>query len=427
MAKLQDLDVRRATKPGLHADGGGLFLSVTPRKTEDFSKSWVVRYTALDGRRREMGLGSYPEVSLAVARARAKAVRQQARDGVDPLAERDRLKKEAASAAARAISFSAFAREWIAAQVAADAELEKRKPGDGQWSNAKHRKQWLASLEQFAFPAFGAVPIGDVDRGMVLSALRPIWSSKHETARRVCQRIRAILQAAEEEGRRSAPNPATWSGIKRALPMVRPTVRHHPALPYDQVGAFVRDLRVQAGVAARALEFAILTAARTGEVIGAMWGEIDFDKRLWTVPKARMKARSEHIVPLSDGALKLLRSLEPEEKSEGGYIFPSSDGGALSNMAMLAALKRMKRSAITVHGFRSTFRDWAAERTNYPREIVEAALAHTLENKTEAAYRRSTLVEKRRRLMQAWSDYCDRQVAIGEGEVVRLKASGAPQ
>jgi len=414
VAKLSDQTARRVSAPGLHADGAGLYLSVTPAKAEGaVSKSWVVRYTAADGRRRSMGLGSYPEVGLAAARRQAASVRDAARTGVDPLERRRETKRAAAAAVAPTMTFKACAEAFIAVHA----------PG---WRNAKHAAQWGSTLATYVYPAFGDLPVGDIDAPMVVKILDPIWSTKNETASRVRGRVEAILDWAKARGHRDGENPARWKGhLQYALPARRKVARveHHPALPFDEIGDFLRRLRGMDGVAARALEFLILTAARTGEVIGARWEEIDLDAKIWVVPADRMKAGREHRVPLSRAAVRLLDSLPV---TRGEYAFVAKDlDTPLSNMALLMTLRRMKRAGLTVHGFRSTFRDWAAERTNYSREVAEAALAHMVGDKVEAAYRRGDLFEKRRQLMDVWGEYCDGQATQSAAEVVDLIARQA--
>lgn len=410
MAKLSDQTARRVSAPGLHADGAGLYLSVAPAKAEGaVSKSWVVRYTAADGRRRSMGLGSYPEVGLAAARRQAVSIRDAARTGVDPLERRRETKRAAAAAAAPTMTFKACAEAFIAVHASS-------------WRNAKHAAQWGSTLATYVYPAFGDLPVGDIDAPMVVKILDPIWSTKNETASRVRGRVEAILDWAKARGHRDGENPARWKGhLQYALPARRKVARveHHPALPFDEIGDFLRQLRGMDGVAARALEFLILTAARTGEVIGARWEEIDLDAKIWVVPADRMKAGREHRVPLSPAAVRLLEAF-PEPRSE--YVFGANGSETpLSNMALLMTLRRMKRADLTVHGFRSTFRDWAAERTNYSREVAEAALAHAVGDKVEAAYRRSDLFEKRQGLMRAWDDYCRSQVELEGGHVIDLR------
>lgn len=395
MGKLTALKVTRLSRPGRYGDGGGLWLQVRLLKKkndeEHVGKSWLFRYT-LRGRARHMGLGDAADVSLAEARELAGACRKQLRDGVDPIEARESARRQAAFEAASAVTFKDAAERYIAAHRAA-------------WRNPKHRQQWANTLSSYAYPVLGEVSIAAVDTGLILKVLEPLWTAKAETASRLRGRIEAVLDWARARGHRDGDNPARWRGhLDQLLPdrkKVR-TVRHHPALPYAELPAFMIALREREGVSARALEFLILTAARTSEVIGARPAEID--GKTWIIPSERMKSRREHRVPLSSRALDILEDLP----RRGDVLFPGGrDGEPLSNMALLATLKRMERGDLTAHGFRSTFRDWAAERTNFPREVAEAALAHTVPDKVEAAYRRGDFFDKRRRLMDAWAGYCN--------------------
>jgi integrase len=299
------------------------------------------------------------------------------------------------------------------------------------WRNPKHRAQWRATLKTYVFPHFGELPVADVNTGHVMAALEPIWREKAETASRLRGRIEAVLDYAAARGWRTGENPARWRGhIANLLPRRSKIARveHHAALPWQDISAFLIDLRSRDGLGARALEFAILTAARTGEVLGARWSEINLDEAVWTVPAKRMKAGQEHRVPLSDAALAIVRALlplRPADDAEGkAFVFPGARRSRpLSGMAMLMLLRRMGRADLTAHGFRSTFRDWAAECTGYAREVAEAALAHTLRDKVEAAYRRGDLFEKRRRLMDDWAAFCARP-AIEAGSVTPIRAAG---
>jgi integrase len=416
LGKLTDTEIKKTTKAGYHADGGGLYLAVSPRKRDSFSRSWVCRYTAPDGRRREMGLGSYPEVSLAAARRAAALQRDAARTGVDPIAAKRQAKREAQAATARAMTFRECAEAYITSNEA-------------RWRSDKHGKQWRATLKTYAYPVFSDLFVSEIDTALVTKALDPIWSKKPETARRLRGRVEAVLDWATVRGHRAGPNPARWRGhLDKALAIIPKSkrVQHLAALPFDEIGAFMSRLRSMQGVAPAALELAILTACRTSEVTGAQWREIDLERAVWTIPADRMKAGRDHRIPLSKRAVQVLRAQLASRSTDPPPIsvFPGTGRSGLSNMALLMTLRRMSRADITVHGFRSTFRDWAAERTNYSREVAEAALAHTIGDAVEEAYRRGDLFEKRRRLMQAWADYCDRQAAKGEGEVVKLKAKG---
>jgi integrase len=291
-----------------------------------------------------------------------------------------------------------------------DAYIAAHRAG---WRNAKHAAQWTSTLDAYVTPVFGQLPVGAIDTGLVMKALEPIWSAKTETASRVRGRIEAILDWAKVRGYRGGENPARWRGHLDSLLPARSKVRkveHHAALPFTEIGAFMAQLREQSSTAARALEFTILTAARTGEVLGARWGEIDLDAAVWTVPPDRMKSAREHRVPLSPAALAVIKNMKT--RRENDYVFPGDRRDRLSGRAMDMLLRRMGRE-VTVHGFRSSFRDWAAERTNFPREVAEAALAHVVGDKVEAAYQRGDLFDKRRRLMTAWGDYCLKPQASG--------------
>ena len=386
--RLSAREVATITKRGWHADGGGLYLQVS----KSGGKSWVFRYKR-HGRAHVMGLGPTHDVPLKHARSRAQECRQKLLDGLDPMAERTRERMEARLANAMTVSFDDCAAGYIADHEAS-------------WRNRKHRQQWRHTLQTYASPVIGTLPIHKIDTALVLRVLQPIWRTKTETASRVRGRIELILDWAAARGYRGKDNPATWRGhIDKLLPAPNKVKRaqHLAALPYSQIAAFIEGLRAQDGTAARALEFTILTSARTSETRLATWGEFDLNARIWTVPGDRMKAGREHRVPLSQAAANLLVEVDPE------YVFPRPRAaGPLSNMAMLQTLKRMGRSDITVHGFRSTFRDWTAEQTAYPRELAEKALAHTLNDRSEAAYQRGDMLEKRRRLMEAWAQYCDK-------------------
>jgi integrase len=393
--RLSPRRVATASKPAYYADGGGLYLQVSPACT----KSWVFRFT-LNGRAREMGLGSFDTYSLADARNRALACRKQLDDRIDPIDARDALRAQGRLDAAKALTFAECAEKYIAAHRAS-------------WRNAKHAGQWENTLKTYAEPVIGKLPVQRVDVGLVMRVLEPIWKEKPESASRLRGRIEAILDWATARGLRTGDNPARWRGHLDSLLPARSKVRavaHHPALPYAQIGAFMESLRKEDGVAALALEFTILNAARTGETIGARWSEFDLDARTWTIPALRMKSKREHRVPMSKRAIEIVKAAQSDADSnlKQGFIFAGRrPHEPLSNMAMLQLLSRMSRSDLTVHGFRSTFRDWAAESTNYPRELAEAALAHVNADKVEAAYLHSDLFEKRRTLMNAWAKYCE--------------------
>lgn len=386
--KLSARAVVAAAKPGLLSDGGGLYLQIGPSG----SKSWLFRFMR-GGRAREMGLGALNAVGLSLAREKAAKCRTLLDEDVDPIearnAERLRQRREAVAA----MTFKQCAEGYIAANRTA-------------WTNAKHSAQWSNTLSTYAYPFFGDLAVSDVDAGLVLQALEPIWSTKPETASRLRGRIEAVLDWATVRKQRAGDNPARWKGhLSHSLPASSKVrrVKHHAALPFDEIGAFLEKLREQEGVSARALEFAILTAGRTSEVTGAKWSEIDLDAKVWTIPQERMKASREHRVPLSNRALEVLSPLQ----GLSSFVFPGGKAHAgLSNNALLATLHRMNRKGLTAHGFRSTFRDWCAEQTNYPREVAEMALAHAVGDKVEAAYRRGDLFEKRKHLMDAWAKYC---------------------
>jgi integrase len=397
--------------PGRYGDGGGLYLLVRPPSAKhaaagekDGGRFWLYRYR-LTGRMREMGLGAADgnrAVSLKDARAKAAELNALVKSGVDPLAKREAdaaAEKAAAQAAqARAKTFRDVAALYVAAHEAG-------------WRNAKHRAQWTSTLETYAYPFMGDLAVGDVVTAHVMAALEPIWRTKPETATRLRGRIEAVIDYAKARGWRSGENPARWRGhVANMLPARSKVqrVEHHAALPWRDMGAFMATLWGEGGLASRALELTILTAARSGEVLGARWGEIEFSEALWTVPGDRMKAGREHRVPLSEAALAVLRKLLPmRDPNAGNWVFPGARAGRpLSNMSMEMLLRRMERGDLTVHGFRSSFRDWCAESTGYQREVAEAALAHTLGDKVEAAYRRGDLFEKRRQLMEAWATFC---------------------
>lgn len=382
---------------GLFADGGGLYLQITAGG----AKSWIFRYQRA-GRRRDMGLGSADLFTLAEARQKALAARRMVAEGIDPIDARHAERQAKALDAAKAMTFKAAALAYIAAHRAG-------------WKNPVHAKQWPSTLETYVYPLFGSLPVGAVDTALVTKAIEPIWTEKPETASRVRGRIESVLDWATARGYRTGENPARWKGhLQNLLPKKSKVrrVEHHAALPYAEIGAFMTELREQPGTAARALEFAILTAARTGEVIGARWDEFDLAERVWTIPAERMKAGKEHRVPLSDAALAIVEEMGAIRSGE--FVFPGGKPGRpLSNMALLMTLRRMKRDDLTAHGFRSTFRDWISEKTNFPSEVAEMALAHTVADKVEAAYRRGDLFQKRRQLAEAWAKFCDAPTTTG--------------
>jgi integrase len=358
-----------------------------------------------------MGLGPVHTVPLATstvgdngqtrqirgARELAADARRLLLAGVDPIEDRRARNAGERIAAAKTKPFRECAEAYILAHRAS-------------WKNRKHESQWETTLETYCYPVFGTLPVSKVDTTLVLKVLEPIWQAKAETASRLRGRIESILDWATVRGYREGPNPARWRGhLDQTLPKrskVR-KVRHHSALPFDAAPVFIKALRKLDGIAPRALEFIILTATRTSEVLGATWREFDLQQRIWTIPGERMKAGREHRVPLQEAAVQLLEGLPRGSGSDP--VFPSSrSGDQLSNMAALAVLKRMKRSDLTVHGFRSSFRDWASERTSFPREVIEMALAHAIPDKVEAAYRRGDLFDKRRKLMDAWAQFLEK-------------------
>jgi integrase len=394
MGKLNDKFVRGERRRGYYHDGDGLYLQVSPNpKTGQIRKSWVYRYRK-DGKTREMGLGRLADVSLGRAREKAQAARDLRASGVDPITNRIECERERRLAAERAKSFKQVAEEYI----------EAKKPG---WKNKKHGQQWTNSLREYAYPVFGTFPVADVTVDDVIKALNPIWTTKEETARRVRSRIEKVLDFAAARKLRSRENPAQWDGTLSALlPRQRRGVRHHKSLPYAEAPAFVAELNEQPGMAAKALRFAILTGARTGEVAGAKWPEFDLDHKLWVVPAERMKNHREHRVPLSTAALQVLREAEAIRGANEHVFGAAKSKRPMSNMALLAVLKRMGlKGRATSHGFRATFRTWAAEKTDFDPSVAEAALAHVAGSKVEQAYMRSDQFEKRKELMQKWSDY----------------------
>jgi len=406
IGKLTSLSVRQARRRGLYGDGGGLFLQVS----ESGAKSWVFRFKKAD-RLRVMGLGPAHTITLAEARDRARECRKLRLDGIDPIEARRAERAQAKLDAAKAVTFA----------ECADAYITAHKAG---WRNPKHAAQWPATLATYVNPTFGVLPVQAIDTALVTRVMEPIWTKKPETASRVRGRIESILDWATARGYRQGENPARWRGHLENLFPRRSKVRrveHHAALPYSELSAFMLALRQQEGVAARALEFTILTAARTGEVIGARWEEINIAERLWSVPAERMKAGREHRVPLCGKALEIVEEMRA---IGGNFIFPGGKRGKpLSNMAMTMLLRRMGHGDQTVHGFRSTFRDWAAERTNFPAEVAEMALAHAVTDKVEAAYRRGDLFEKRRALAEAWAKFC--ATALVGGEIVPIRKPAA--
>jgi integrase len=409
--KLNRLSARRAAtlrKAGRYLDGGGLCLQIA----RTGARSWILRFM-LHGHAREMGLGAYPDVSLEQAREKARDAREQLRHGIDPIEARRGEKRKRASEAASAITFDEAAEQFIAAMSAG-------------WRNAKHAQQWRNTLKTYASPVIGSLPVREISTEHAIQVLDKIWRAKPETASRVRGRIEAVLAWATVRGYRQGDNPARWHNhLDQHFPArtkVR-AVRHHPALPYTKMGDFMQALRAREGVGARALEFVILTACRVSEAVGAKWSEIDFDSATWTVPAERMKAKRQHRVALSDAALAVLRKMQEMKHRE--FVFPGASlRKPLTIAAPLKVLRDMGRADLTVHGFRSTFRVWSAERTSFPRHVVEAALAHVIgDNAAEQAYLRTDLLDARRPLMQAWAAFC--AAPLAEGVVIPIGKAAA--
>ena len=406
MNRLTAVKVQKIAGRGRYADGGGLYLQVSEWGT----KAWLFRYK-LDGKARQMGLGSVNTFSLAEARERARLARQLLADHLDPIDARRGRRMQGKAEAAKQVRFKEAAEKYIAAHRAG-------------WKSEKHAGQWATTLETYAYPVVGDLSVAAIETAHVLKVLEPIWTSRTETASRLRGRIEAVLDWATARQLRQGENPARWRGhLDKLLPAKTKVrkVKHHDALPYGDVPEFMAKLRAMDSVSARALEFTILTAARTGETIGALWPEIDFATKVWTVPGTRTKSGREHRVPLSERALEILAALPREDGNEHVFIGARA-GKGLSDTAMLKLLRGIDDTGLTVHGFRSSFRDWAGNQTNYPREVAEAALAHRVGDATEAAYRRSDALEKRRKLMQAWASYCERPTSSGQVTPMRRKA-----
>jgi integrase len=380
------------SKPGLYGDGNGLYLQVSVAGT----KAWILRYMRA-GRARKMGLGPFPIVSLLEARQGAFQGRRALFDGIDPIDARKAARAAALAEAAKALNFRECSKAYIGAHQLS-------------WRNEKHRDQWSNTLDRYAFPIIGGLSVATVDTALILKVLEPIWNSKSETASRLRGRIEAILDWAKARGYRDGENPARWRGhLDKLLPARAKisTVQHHKAIPYRELPSFMARLRNRTETSARALEFTILTVARTGETLGAQRHEFDLERRVWTIPADRMKARREHRVPLCDRAIEIISS----SKHNHRFLFPGIKHDAqLSNMAMLEMLRGMLGKGSTVHGFRSTFMDWGRETTSYPKEMMDIALAHTVPDKVEAAYRRGDMFDKRRKLMSDWQLYCQSKV-----------------
>ncbi len=394
--RLTAVGIKNLKEKGLYADGGGLYLRITDSGT----KGWIFRF-ARDGRTRDMGLGAYADISLAAAREIAEQCRKLLKQGADPIETRKKT-SIALNGSANSVVFRDAVERYISAH-------------ESSWKNAKHRQQWRNTLATYAIPIIGDTDVAEIATEDVLRVLEPIWRTKPETAVRVRGRIENVLDWCRARKLRDGANPALWRGhLKHLLPARKKkgTVRHHPAMPWQELPAFMAALRMNSAMSARALEFTILTAARTSEAILATPSEFNLTEGVWHVPATRMKASLDHRVPLSERARTVIAGLPQIEGT--AYVFPSARRGRpLSNMAMLELLRGL-RPGLTVHGFRSTFRDWAAEETEFPSEVVEMALAHTIENDVESAYRRGDLLPKRRALMEAWAAYC------GSGAEARL-------
>jgi integrase len=400
---LSPLKVKTVKKPGMYADGGNLYLQVAASKDgKRFNRSWIFRYR-VNGRLRDMGLGSVDTLSLSEARERAREQRKQRLDGIDPIDAR----RAQVAPAVNLMTFDQAAAEVIKAKQ------------DG-WTNAEHARQWSDTLKTFCSPVIGTKPVRDISTADVTKILDQVWRATPETANRLRGRVEAVLNFAKARGLRDGENPARWRGhldnvyvsvssAKAAKRARTGSNEHHAALAYEQLGGFMAALRAQKGADARGLEFAILTAARTGEVLGAKWSEIDQTAKVWVVPASRMKAGKEHRVPLSDRALAIIKAAN----RKGEYVF-GDDDRQLSRKAFSKLLGRMKYGDVTPHGFRSTFRDWAGNVSSFPRELIETALAHSIGDKAEQAYRRSDALEKRRKLMDAWAAYANRSQSTGK-------------
>ena len=398
--RLSVVKVEKAKASGMYADGGGLYLRVA----EGGSKQWIYRYVT-NGRCRDMGIGPVHVLTLAEAREKARDASKLRLEGVDPIASKRARMAALKAAEAKAMTLGDCVKGFI-------------KDNEASWTSRKHRQEWERSLIKYAFPLLGSLPVAAIDTPLVLRVLKPIWSTTPESASRVRGRIENVIGWATIHGYRSGDNPARWNGhLEHALPAV---VKgdHHAALPYAEVPAFMTKLREQTSVPAKCLEFLILTSTRLDEAREATWDEIDLDQRLWIIPASRMKGRREHRVPLSTAALAVLQDMLATRQSD--YVFPGVySGKAIGKNTPRGLVRQLTGRPVTVHGFRSSFRDWAAERTSFPREVAEMALAHAIPSAVEAAYRRSDLFEKRRRLMDAWAEFCGKPQ--GAGKVVKLR------
>jgi integrase len=398
--RLSPLKVGKLKGRGMHADGGGLYLRISDSGT----KGWIFRYTD-DGKLHDMGLGPAHTISLPRAREIARECRELRLQGIDPITHRRAAVAARRASDAKAATFKQCADAYIASHEAG-------------WRNPAHRQQWTNTLAQYVHPTIGDLPVAVIDTALVMRVLEPIWRTIPETASRVRGRIESVLDWAKARGYRAGENPARWRGhIDHLLPSrakVR-TVKHLPAMPYTEIGAFMASLRQETSLGARALELAILTATRTGEVLGARWNEIDLGAKVWTIPAARMKAGREHRVPLSEAALAILKDLPRMNE----WLFPGLRGH-LSEKTLQLALRRMGRNDIVPHGFRSSFRTWCSEQTNFAREVAEQALAHVVGSGVERAYARTDLFQQRARLMDEWARFCEAKPATG-GKVVAIR------
>jgi integrase len=401
--------------PGMHADGDNLYLRVDPKGHKRFGhgggggRSWICRVT-IDGKKRDFGIGSVRRVSLAKARKKANRICEQVEDGIDPKAKKDAEKQQRRLEAQRAVTFQQVADRYITSHAAG-------------WRGNGSEEQWRQSLKDHVFPVIGDLPVAAIDTGLVMQVLDPIWRTRTETPNRIRGRIENILSYAKTIGLRDGANPGAWrENLKHLLPSPKRVkqAKRHAALPYQDMPAFMAALRKDTSIPARALEFAISTAARVGEALGAKWSEVDLKQRVWVIPPERMKTGREHRVPLSDAALAVLDSMSDIRTSD--FIFPGTrDGARLFSAAVRRVLARIQPN-LTVHGMRSTFSSWAAERTNYASEIRELCLAHQIGSAVERAYQRSDLFDRRRRLMADWAAFCTSGVG---GDVVPMQRARA--
>ena len=387
--RLSAVTVATLKKPGYYADGGCLYLRVAPGGT----KGWIFRF-GLAGKMRDAGLGAYPTVSLVKARKQAEAYRQVVVARIDPIEQRNEEREAARVQSATAMTFEQCAKAFIASH-------------DAGWKNERHRGQWRATLATYCYPVLAGLPVQTVDTALVLKVLEPMWTQKPETASRVRGRIESILDWAKAHGNRDGENPARWRGHLDNLLPAKSKVRrveHHAAMPYREIGMLMAKLRAETTASARALELLVLTATRVSETLSARWEEVDVEQRMWTIPPGRMKSGREHRVPLSARAIAILKEMADVRHNE--YVFPGVKQGRPLTRNVFDALFPRLELTVTPHGFRSSFRDWAAETTNFPREAAELALAHAVGDSVERAYQRGDLLEKRRKLMEAWAAFC---------------------